>query len=165
MTGAASWTARLPAIASSGWLLVALLAVTIRLPYRPRARPSAALLRPPRLRLHFWLGYAIAALALVHAMAAMTRGIVGRAHPAGLRLASLALLLAFGEVGIGLALRGRIRSRATVRRLHFWVMALLVALVVIHVALDSWLLGTYHGPAATAGGLSTLLGRPILFLS
>jgi len=165
MTGVASWTARLPAVAASGWLLVALLAVTIRLPYRPRARPSAAHLRPRRLRLHFWLGYAIAALALVHAMAAMTRGIAGRAHPAGLRLASLALLLAICEVGIGLALRGRVRGRQTARRLHFWVMALLVALVVIHVALDSWLLGTYRGPAASARGLTTLLGKTILSLS
>jgi hypothetical protein len=150
VTSAASWSARLPAIAASGWLLVALLAVTIWLPHRPRARPSGARLRPPRLRLHYWLGYGFAVLALVHTMFARTRGIVGRAHPTGLRLASLALMLALCEVGIGLLLRGRVRSRPAVRRLHFWVMALLVALVVVHVALDSWLLGTFHGPATPA---------------
>jgi hypothetical protein len=150
-------TSRLPAIAASGWLLVALLAMTIVLPYRlrrhrPQARRSPALpaspvgpARPKRLRLHYWLGYAIAGLALVHGTASMTRGIVGRAHPAGLRLASLALLVAFGQVGIGLWLRGKSGRRATVRRIHFWVMAALVALVVLHVALDSWLLGTFHG--------------------
>jgi cytochrome b561 len=142
--------ARLLAIAASGWLLVALLAVTIRLPYRRRGRrrrnqEPAALPRLAGLRWHYWLGYAIAALALVHGMASMTRGIAGRAHPAGLRLASLALLVALCEVAIGLTLRGRVQGRAALRRLHFWVMAALVVLVAVHVALDSWLLGTFRG--------------------
>jgi hypothetical protein len=130
---------RLPAIAASGWLLVALLVVTIALPYRRRGAGRG------RLRLHYWLGYAIAALALIHGMVSMTRGIVGRAHPAGLRLASLALLVAFCQVGIGLWLRGKSGRRVAARRIHFWVMAALVALVVLHVALDSWLLGTFRG--------------------
>jgi cytochrome b561 len=158
-------TSRLLAIAASGWLLVALLSVTIALPYRLRRRrprpwrspaPPAPLMpavlpAPPRraqqgrLRFHYWLGYAIAALALVHGMASMTRGIAGRAHPAGLKLASVALLVAFWQVGLGLWLRGKSGRRAAGRRLHFWVMAALVALVVLHVALDSWLLGTFHG--------------------
>ena len=150
---------RLPAIAASGWLLVALLASTIALPYRLRRRRPSLMHRPPalaeppparpagrrRLRLHYWLGYAIAALAMVHGMASMTRSIAGRAHPAGLKLASLALLVAFGQVGIGLWLRGKSGGRAAVRRIHFWVMAALVALVALHVALDSWLLGTFRG--------------------
>jgi cytochrome b561 len=155
-------TSRLLAIAASGWLLVALLAMTIALPYwarrrRPDPRRSPAPPVPPalpaparsagrrRLRLHYWLGYAIAALALVHGMASMTRGIAGRAHPLGLWLASLALLVTFCQVGIGLWLRGKSGRRAAIRRVHFWVMAALVALVVLHVALDSWLLGTFHG--------------------
>jgi hypothetical protein len=143
-------TSRLLTIAASGWLLVALLAVTIRLPYRLRGgqgrkpRP-AALPRPAGLRLHYWLGYAIAALALFHGMASMTRAVAGRAHPAGLRFASLALLVALCEVAIGLTLRGKVQDRAAVRRLHYWMMAVLVALVVVHVALDSLLLGTFHG--------------------
>ncbi len=100
------------------------------------------------MRLHYWLGYAIAALALFHGMGSMTRGIVRHAHAAGLKLASLALLAAIGEVGIGLWLRrpGSARRRQLIRRLHFAVMTLLVALVAVHVALDSWLLGTFHGP-------------------
>jgi hypothetical protein len=79
-------TGRLLAIAASGWLLLALLALTIALPYYLRRRrlrlwrsplpPEPA--RPGRLRFHYWLGYAIAALALVHGMASMTRGIAGR---------------------------------------------------------------------------------------
>lgn len=152
-------TSRLLAIAASGWLLVAILAATIALPYRlrrrgppPRRSPAppaspvpAGLARPERLRLHYWLGYAIAALALVHGMESMTRGIAGRAHSAGLWLASLALLVAFCQVGIGLWLRGKSVRRAAIRRIHFWVMAALVALVVLHVALDSWLLGTFQG--------------------
>jgi hypothetical protein len=185
-----SW--RLPAIAASGWLLVVLLAATIRLPYRlrrrqrrplhwpwrpgpgprrrlarleprPRRQPAAEatarerwwrpgaprwLPLPPGMRLHYWLGYAIAALAVVHGMGSMTRDIVGHAHAAGLKLASFALLAAVGEVGIGLWLRrpGGTRRRQLIRRLHFAVMTLLVALVAVHVALDSWLLGTFHGP-------------------
>lgn len=127
-------TWRLPAIAASGWLLVAILAWTIRLPYR----------RGRRLRLHYWLGYAIAAMATVHGMAAMTRGIAGRAHALSLQLASLALLVALCEVGVGLWLRQRPERRAEVRRVHFWIMVLLVGLVAVHVAMDSWLLGTFH---------------------
>ena len=155
-------TSRRLAIAASGWLLVAILAVTIALPYRlrrrlpqPRRSPAAPAppvpvgpvgpARPKRLRLHYWLGYAIAGLALVHGMASMTRGIAGRAHSAGLWLASVAMLVAFCQVGIGLWLRGKSGPRAAIRRIHFWVMAALVALVVLHVALDSWLLGTFHG--------------------
>ncbi|HLX07661.1 MAG TPA: hypothetical protein VKY89_07335 [Thermoanaerobaculia bacterium] len=184
-------TTRLLTIAASGWLLVALLTVTIRLPYRwrrrerrrhlppaagsaasapppgssPRPAPEACRRRPswlPRagaaagLFLHYWLGYAIAALALVHGMASMTRGIAGRAHPLGLQLASLALLAALGEVAIGLQLRRQRTpwSRAAVRRVHFWVMALLVALVAAHVALDSRLLGTFprHAAASSSAG-------------
>jgi thiosulfate reductase cytochrome b subunit len=138
---------RLLAIAASGWLLVVLLAITIRLPYRrwPTAPPWLPL--PSGMRLHYWLGYAIAALALVHAMSSMTRGIVGHAHAGGLRLASLALLAAICEVAIGLWLRrpGGTRRWQAIRRLHFAVMTLLVTLVAVHIALDSWLLGTFHG--------------------
>jgi hypothetical protein len=143
---------RLPAIAATGWLLVALLAVTIRIPYRLRRRQGPRRPAAPRwlsgMRFHYWLGYAIAALALVHAMSSMTRGIAGHAHAAGLRLASLAVLAAIFEVGIGLCLRrpGSARQRQAIRRLHFAVMILLTALVSVHVALDSWLLGTYRGP-------------------
>lgn len=147
-------TARLLLTALSGWTLVGLLALTIQLPYRLRRRPAAAAAPPAggrpapwaRLRLHFWFGYAIAGLALVHTGISMSRQIVGRAHHAGLRIASLALLLALVEVLLGLWLRRRTdpAARVTVRRIHFWAMAALAVLVVAHVALDSALLGTFQ---------------------
>jgi hypothetical protein len=149
-------TTRLLLTAATGWTLMALLAVTIRLPYRLRrpavfgtpdgTRQGVAPGARRRLRWHFWLGYGIAGLALLHGWISMTRPIVGRAHHGGLRLAVLALLLALLEVGLGLWLRRRLDGgrRRLLRRIHFWAMATLVALVVVHVALDSFLLGTFR---------------------
>jgi hypothetical protein len=144
-------TTRLLLSAASGWLAVVSLAVTVRLPYRLRLRLpfAAAADRPlsfrPRLRLHYRLGYAIAGLAVVHGWLPMTRSIVGRAHAAGLQLATLALLLVLVEVGLGLVLRRRLqRARPTLRRIHFWVMTALLVLVATHIVLDSALLGTFH---------------------
>jgi hypothetical protein len=141
-------TSRLLLTAVSGWFLVLLLAATIRLPYRLR-EPLLAGIRAfaprQRLRFHYWLGYGIAVLTLGHSFVPMTPLIAGRATRIGRELASLAMLLVLLEVALGLWLRRRsLRRPVTLRRVHFWVMIGLVALVVVHVGLDSSLLGTFR---------------------
>ncbi len=124
---------RLLLTGASGWLLVLLLALTVRLAYRHR-RPW-----------HYWVGYSIAGLTLVHSWMPMTPGLAGRAHKAGLEIATLAFLLVLIEVGLGLWLRRRgTPKRAALRRVHFWVMVGLCVLVAVHVGLDSALLGTFR---------------------
>jgi hypothetical protein len=120
----------------SGWVLVALLALTIALPYRIRASARANGSPPGTVwRAHFWTGYLIAALTLGHSWIAMRPDIAGQAHKGGLYLATGALFVVAVQTVIGLLLR---RSRGPrLRGIHFWSMLLLVGLAAGHVVL-SW---------------------------
>lgn len=120
----------------SGWGAIALLAVTIALPWA--ARRAAGHLSLPRMTAHYWLGYGIATLVLVHAVAAMSGVRVARLDQLGLYLATAALLVTFAQVFIGLTLREQSPSRrSSLRRRHFWTMLVLVALALGHIALNS----------------------------
>ncbi len=132
--------------AISGWALVLAIAATIALPYLLRRRALGAAERRPvleRLRPHYWLGYAIAGGALVHAAVPAVAGWGLRANGTGLYLATGALLLVILQMFWGLLLREpSVRDRAAVRRRHFWGMVGLVALALGHIALNSALI---HG--------------------
>ncbi len=130
----------------SGWVLVLLLPLTIALPFLLRRRKqhtSDEGLRGGRWRLHYRLGYVIAALAVAHAVVPTSTGLALRVNAAGLYLATAALLLVLVQVFVGLLLREpSLRNRPTMRRWHFWGMAGIVALALGHIALNSVLL---HG--------------------
>jgi hypothetical protein len=129
--------------AVSGWVLVVLLATTIGLAYWLRRAPpvSSDSERVPlldRLRPHFWLGFGIAPITFAHLWPAMSEGWVRRVDQPGLYLAAGAFVLTIGQVVLGLRLRDvRSRSRRAVRRVHFWTMALIAALTIGHVAINS----------------------------
>lgn len=127
----------------SGWVLVALLPVTIALPFLLRRDAHRTGDRRPiwqRLRRHYWLGYAIAALTVIHAAVSTGAGLALRANMTGVYLATGALLLVVTQVFLGLLLREpSLRRRVVVRRRHFWVMMGIVALVLGHIALNSGL--------------------------
>src|SRR5215469_996287 len=121
----------LPFVASaSGWLLVALTATTVTLPFvlRPgavaralglAASKSAPFLR--RMRPHYWLGYAIAGITLFHAVLAMSTATSGHVNVLGLYLATLALCLVFVQIALGRALRQpAVEGRRALRRAHLW---------------------------------------------
>lgn len=128
-------TLRLLVTAASGWLLVLLLALTIRIPYRSR----------PRMPWHYRLGYGIGALTLAHGWAPMTPAIVRHADRAGLGIATAAFLLVLLEIAFGLWLRRRPEPKQGLpRHVHFWIMAGIVALAAIHIGLDSSALGTFR---------------------
>jgi hypothetical protein len=126
--------------ASSGWTLVLLLALTVSLPYSIRsatARRGLGALRFPRLRLHFWIGYGIVALTLVHSWVPMRPDIAGRANRQGLLLASAASGLLLVQLVVGLLLTRPGSHRAALLRLHFWMMLVLLGLTAGHVVLNA----------------------------
>jgi hypothetical protein len=135
----------------SGWLLVALLILTISIVYRRRAAtlrvtfgratgPSTGYrnFNPwPGLRPHFVLGFVILALTYLHLDVPLrTRGL-GDTALFGFGVASIgaALLLLQGYTG------WRIRRRAgapvpALRALHFWTMVAVIGLIVVHAAVN-----------------------------
>lgn len=130
----------------SGWVVALLLPAATALPFLLRRGGQAIAGGAPigrRWRRHFWLGYAIAALALIHAAYSTGTGLALRAAMSGIYLATGALLLVFAQVFVGLLLREpSLRNRPALRRRHFWGMAAIVVLVLGHIALNSALL---HG--------------------
>jgi hypothetical protein len=125
----------------SGWVLVLLLPLAIALPFLLRRGKTGIHDQRPlvqRLRSHYRLGYAIAALAVIHAWIATGTGLALRANTTGVYLATGALFLVFAQVFLGLLLREpRLRRRRVLRRRHFWDMAGIVSLALGHIALNS----------------------------
>lgn len=132
---------------ASGWLALILVSVAIAIPYiLRRGWLSGALTARPiesrtssspflvRLRAHYWAGYVVAGLSFAHAWVPMRSGYMKRTDVLGLWFATLALLLLFLQVLVGLTLRApQIQGRHSLRRLHFWGMAAIVALVGAHI--------------------------------
>ena len=84
-----------------------------------------------RLWPHFWVGYLILALSLVHAGSVM--GAMARANPAGIWAATVAFFLLLLEIAQGLNLKDEgLSARRGARRLHFWTMAGFVTAMGLH---------------------------------
>lgn len=127
---------------ASGWVLMALLPLTIALPFLQRRAVRRADSGPAlqRMQAHYWLGYLIAVLVLLHAGVSMGGGVALRSQATGIYLASGALALVVVQVFLGLLLREpSLRRRAVMQRRHFWVMVGIVALALGHIALNSTL--------------------------
>ncbi|HXM54035.1 MAG TPA: hypothetical protein VOB72_01500 [Candidatus Dormibacteraeota bacterium] len=132
---------------SSGWLIALLTGVTVGLPYVLRRRPAYL----ARLTPHYWIGFTLAGLSLLHAGLAMsstpTPG--GGDWAAGIWVATGAMLLVFGQVVLGAGLRTlHGAERRQRRRLHFAVMTLLVAAGLVHVVLNGALARSLLAAAA-----------------
>ena len=123
----------------TGWLLIVLLIVTILYPFLLR-RGLLGPVQPflQRMRLHYWLGYGIAGIVLIHAWIPMSARFAGQVNATGLYLGTGALLLIFLQVMIGRNLSWpKLSLRRVVRGWHFWVMIGMVVFVLGHVVLDS----------------------------
>ena len=133
--------ALLPYIVTSitGWLMMILLVITILYPFLLRGGvlgPVQPFLK--RMRFHYWLGYSIAAVVLVHALLPMSAGLAKGADAVGLDLATVALLLTFVQVFLGRQLSWpKLFRRRVVRGWHFWVMIGIVVFILGHIALNS----------------------------
>ena len=132
--------------ASSGWLACLLIAVGIALPYLLRRTPltkklglaqNSSLPYLRRMWPHYWVGYLCLALSFYHAWIPMASGRIPRSSLTGLWLATFALFLLFVQLLLGLALKQPSSSRALLRKVHFWSMVGVSALVLAHIVLNS----------------------------
>ena len=132
-----------------GWIAVAMIVATAVLPYvlRPTALTRALGLAGSltgalveRMRPHAWLGYAVVALSVFHAVAAVVGG-SSRVDPVGLWFAVFALVLLSGQWLLGSRLMQRkVEQRQRLRRWHFGTMVGSCAAVFAHAYLNGALL-------------------------
>ena len=136
---------RILAVSITGWVSVFAIGLETALPYLIRSgvlrsseiasterAVSVANLRV-RLRTHYWIGYSLGLLVLVHACIVMGPA-MARSDSLGIWSATGALCLLFAQVVVGLSLREvNTHSKARALRFHFWNMILLVVLVSIHI--------------------------------
>src|SRR5215469_15270063 len=111
---------------ATGWALMVLLLATIFYPFLLRSG------------LHYWLGYSVAGIVIIHLWIPMSAGLAGRVNAAGLYLATVALVLIFVQVSLGRRLSWpKLSIRRVVRRWHFGVMVGILVFVLGHIALNS----------------------------
>lgn len=126
----------------TGWAMIALLAAIIAYPFLLRAGvlgPVQPFLQ--RMRPHYWMGYSLGLLFVVHLWVSMTGLLAAVVNTIGLYLATVAMFIIPAQILLGLRLRQpSLAQRRLVRRQHFWVMLGLLAFVLGHVILDSRLL-------------------------
>lgn len=128
---------------ASGWIAYILTAVEILLPYLlRRSRLSewlgiaAGNIKPYLQRMwpHYWAGYALVILSVVHAWIPMSGGHMGSANRTGLSIGTLALCLLLLQLLLGLVLQeANLESRALTRRWHYWIMLGLGFTATVHV--------------------------------
>ncbi|HMK30382.1 MAG TPA: hypothetical protein VK473_11910 [Terriglobales bacterium] len=134
-------------VAASGWIGVVLFGPQVLLPYllgrgslRGRLGLASAHAQPylERMRPHYWLGYGLLGLSCVHAWMAMVKGHMGGVNLTGIWLATLALILLFAQLALGLYLQSPepAAARAKVRRWHYWIMIASVGCLAAHVVLN-----------------------------
>lgn len=126
----------------SGWASALLVTITTTLPYvlrRRAANPQMRWLGPflVRLRPHYWLGYIIVGLSLLHASLSMNRQTMNGANSLGLLLATGALFLLFWQVMLGMSLSKPTEGRRMQRRWHFTLMVSIMVLGISHILLNS----------------------------
>ncbi len=126
----------------SGWVMLVLLIITVIYPFLLRLGvlgPVQPFLK--RMRFHYWLGYIIATLVVIHAWISMSDRMARGVSETGLYLGTLALLLVFTQVLLGRRLSWpKLSVRPILRRWHFWVMIGIVMLASAHIVLDSQML-------------------------
>lgn len=128
----------------TGWIVTALFATTITLPYfyRVTGTPRTSTDFLLRMTTHFSIGFGIAAISFVHAAVAISTPMPsGRGYFAGIVIATVGLFLVCGQVALGVNLRrGTGRTWRGLRSLHLATMLALAGVGVAHVLLDGALI-------------------------
>jgi len=89
------------------------------------------------MQLHYWLAPVVAIVSLVHAWIPMSSGHMPRTSMNGLWLATYALGALFLQLFVGLLTRyAGPRRAAAMRRVHFGLMLVIIALLVSHLWLN-----------------------------
>ena len=127
---------------ASGWLIAVLAVITIVLPYLLRGRRLApegwSLGYLQRMTPHYWIGYTIAGLSLLHASFAMSAPMPsGGTAVTGIWVGTGGMLLIFGQLMLGMRLRElRGTGRLQLRRWHFATVIALALVGALHVGLN-----------------------------
>jgi heme/copper-type cytochrome/quinol oxidase subunit 4 len=128
-----------------GWLASILLGAGIVMPYLLRRTVLSQWLgisrsdKPylQRMWAHYWIGYVVAPLALVHAWIPMQAGGARGVNMAGLWIATVSLVLLFLQIVLGLGLKANASpDRRRNRRIHYWTMLGIVVTVAGHIWLN-----------------------------
>jgi cytochrome b561 len=123
--------------AVSGWAGVILFGSGLAMPYLKRRTPGAKTPFLRRMWPHYRLGYLVFFVSFAHAWLAMRSGNMRVINSAGVRIATIALLIMLWQIAVGLMLRNPAQSsRRPLRRTHFWTMALVAGLIVVHIAVN-----------------------------
>jgi hypothetical protein len=123
--------------AFSGWAGVMLFGSGLAMPYLLRKSPTAKRPYLQRMWPHYWLGYLAFFASFAHAWLTMRTGNMRGINSAGIWIATVALLAILWQIAVGLMLTNPTQSsRRALRRLHFWTMALVAGLIVLHIALN-----------------------------
>jgi len=135
----------------TGWLVAAMLALQIALPYflrriyeqKTSSKASVKSLPPSHqttvtgtsMRWHYALGFVLPAAALAHAWIPMSSAHMPRTNMTGLWLATYALGLLFLQVLLGLTLQRSSNGsvRLGLRRVHFFAMLAVAMLALAHI--------------------------------
>jgi cytochrome b561 len=123
--------------AFSGWAGVMLFGSGLVMPYLLRRMPGSKTPYLLRMWPHYSLGYLAFLVSFAHAWFAMRSGNMRGINSAGVWIAAIALMVILWQIAVGLALRDPTQTnRGALRRTHFWTMALVAGLIVVHVALN-----------------------------
>ncbi len=123
--------------ALTGWTGVMLFGSGLAMPYLLRRMPKARLPYLQRMWPHYRLGYLAFFVSFAHAWFAMRGGNMRGINSPGVWIATIALLVILWQIVVGLMLKNPTQSsRRALRRLHFWTMALVAGLIVLHIALN-----------------------------
>lgn len=133
-------------ISISGWVGVILIGLEALLPYVYRRgwlsrwlRVQQFFKRPYLTRLwpHYWLGYLLIALSLLHTALPMRPGGLRGQNLTGIWLAMAGLAALLLQLILGLLLRDtQVRERQPIRSWHYWLMFVVAVTVVGHVWLN-----------------------------
>jgi hypothetical protein len=123
--------------ALSGWAGVLLFGSGLAMAYLLRRSAGATAPYLRRMWPHYRLGYLTFFVSFAHAWFAMRSGNIRGINLTGVWIATVALIVILWQIGVGLLLRvpAQLKRRA-LRRLHFWSMALVAGLIVLHIALN-----------------------------
>jgi cytochrome b561 len=139
-----------PLSAATGWVTALLVLSTVALPSLARRRRDPGHDAPGAarwLQRHYWIGYTIAGLSVVHAAVALGSPVPARAgYETGVWIATGAMLIAFGQVALGRQLRQRAgRSRTRLHLIHVTTATVLVLAGGVHIWLDGAMLHALLG--------------------
>lgn len=127
---------------TSGWAATLMIVATVALTYllrlqRARTVENAQGWYIGRMQAHVWIGLAVLVATVIHVAASMRPELMRGANGLGLTLATVAVIVLVVQGFVGVRLNRFADNARALRKIHFAVMLGLVALIAVHVVLNS----------------------------